>query len=1230
MSTDIRLVRLCRKTIDRAASAAKETYDGNRYFLTDYFDTMYVEKKEVADSFANIMGIGIEYDYENETTVQGYTLYCSEEMIERYENNPPRIYRKDAFAVDASMKNLGIIYTYISPETMARMAYSIKEMWNEEDGIIMQPFLDDIYAALDSFHNEYENDIFVARVYIMLSAGDFAVVIRSKMPETIYRIATYLRKREAGVKSGEKIAESSFVLYKTYTLLAMEADAWEQKADNETSENRFIVRGCYSNSYWRDQDEIKCYLDKRHKDNTRNQNDAKNQDNTRNKNYIKGLQRLNGRYDFSVQITEQEFWELMPSLVAVKQGIPIHVQNGQKDSSSDIVRYIKYLIENRYLSYINERYLLADMYADIGRQKTDISQSVLLKTELVNTEYSRLFDSNKEKVKELLKLQEKAAEEAQKIRGYRKKINQYIWMLKKQIMMCQGINELSDVRIYAEILMEQIETVLRTALVYIRVCGEYGNGADLDFLEASLRRAVTTIDCYAGYIRNNNMQALQTPNYNIESAAGMEKILIGYSEWLWKLTGCYHYTTQRKEEKKEFLPVVVPDIQDQEVNVEVLFPDGNAEEWEVERKVREEIRRTCKGYEIEKYFMIIGSTTLDEISNVPVMITALAHEIAHQFRYESREDRNKTLMNVAVQKYMEGVAQELANYIEADMGEIAEENIELRQMLSHSLSIAYMKYWEGEQGQREEMMHAPLQIFGRMLKNDLQNIIEAWRSEEKLWKRIEDYIKELHYNAVFEGSAYQEKLAELRELREEWEDFINGKGTMEAVTMSDRLTKWAFEIAWLVAWEVAGISEAEKEEKYRMPVITSDTVYQREWEKVYGESSSKDIKRIYREFYRFSCWMVGYTEKSVPQRQNAVALSDRLDIFRDTFYEEMKNTWENTMEQTKNLYDYGETEISQTELLGVPTYHYWNRIGRCLGLSQRDKTWFLEYVKKGVMDGDGDSLQLFIKLYREETADLFMCNIMNMEAEAYVNLAASLFIKNAEYRQYDIERLFRVLYVKWCCKIGISENESRMAYGALCCRLVQNTYLQFVKIWNMQGKPRCNLNEGEYQKITWNGGKGEEQDELLNTIEKIQSAILTVQKELKRSLQGEKKKEALEQLAYIMRIYDILWVLVADVENMASQLQTQTGMKEDLMRGISEQEELYTTWKNNKTDMEIQIIASIGEEISKELKNIDAFIGLSKNTVLNKKCIELLVKLYYSNKIRNSQTNIKRGRKNED
>lgn len=1227
MSTDIRLVRLCRKTIDRVCETEQKSNDVKSFFLTDYFDTMYVERKKTTESFAEMMGIGTGYSYENETTVQSYTLYCSKEMQKEYEEKEN--YRGNAFDGDSSMKNLGIIYTYISPETLARMDYSSESIWNEKEGMIMKPFLDDIYEAIDSFKDKHKEAVFVARVYVMLSAGDFAVVVRSKTPETIYHMATYLRKREAGVRSGEGVKKFSFVLYKTYTLLAMEADAWKQGEEHKASENKFIVRGCYSNSYWRDQDEIKQYLAERHRDNAEEQENAAEQNSPNDKDYIKGLQRLNGRYDFSTQITEQEFWELMPDIVRVKQEIAIGRENHQENNASDVVQYIKHLIENRYLSYINERYLLADACADIGKDVSNVSRKVLLKEVLANGDYSRLFDNNKEKAKQLLELQEKTAEEIQKVKGYRKKIGQYIRMLKKQIIMCQSINELSDVRIYAEILMEQIETVLRTARVYIKVCENCGNGDGLDLLEESLQRAVTTIDCYAGYIRNNNMQALQTPNYNIESAAGMEKTLIGYSEWLWKLTDYYHYENQPQKEKKKFLPVVVPDIHDQEVNVEVLFPEGNAGDWKNEQKAYNE----CKDYPVEKYFMIIGSTTLEELSNIPVMMTALAHEIAHQFRYESREDRNKALMDIMVRKYMEGVAVGLASYIETDMGEAGEENTELRRILTESLSEAYKKCWENGYGSQEEMIQAPLQVFGRLLEDDLQELIAAWKSKDGLWDRITNYIKELQYNAVLESGTCQGQIVQLHKLYEKWQGYIaspRGRNKIQEDSRKseydilEKITDWAFQTAWLVARETIAVSEEEKKGKYCIPVI-KDINYMEEWERVYGNNPSKDIKRIYREFHRFSYWLEGYITENVA-RQRTVMLADRLKIFEGAFYENMKDKWRTVMERAEYLYDAGETEVKQADMLGVPTYRFWNRMGRYLGLSQSDRTWFLKYVKEGVVSGDEVGMRLFVKLYREETADLFMCNILNMSPKAYVNLATSLFISNADYPKYNIERLFRVLYTKWCCKEGADETSDRIQYGKLCCGLVYNIYLQFAKMRNAYDGVNQWSTE-RYQNMTWNGQKGAGQERLLDNIEHIQDEIWYFKDKLE---QKRMDQETLERLRYILRMCNILWDLVADMEDMISQLMAQDGIREDMMRGVGQQERLLNEMKENNSDKEIRAIANMGEAISKELENMDAFIGLSRNADINKKCTELLLKLYYSNKLRNAQMNITRSGTDED
>lgn len=85
------------------------------------------------------------------------------------------------------------------PEVLRRMEYK-EGVPTSSNGIVLKPFLDDLYEIVNDFAKSYGNDEMVFRIYEVLSAGDFAVVIRSKHPKTSFELSSSIRKRVAGVK----------------------------------------------------------------------------------------------------------------------------------------------------------------------------------------------------------------------------------------------------------------------------------------------------------------------------------------------------------------------------------------------------------------------------------------------------------------------------------------------------------------------------------------------------------------------------------------------------------------------------------------------------------------------------------------------------------------------------------------------------------------------------------------------------------------------------------------------------------------------------------------------------------------------------------------------------------------------------------------------------------------------------------------------------------------------
>lgn len=168
----------------------------------------------------------------------------------------------------------------------------------------------------------------------------------------------------------------------------------------------------------------------------------------------------------------------------------------------------------------------------------------------------------------------------------------------------------------------------------------------LRLIEDYLRESVDALDAFSRYIRNNNLQTLQAPNYNIESNTSMEKILIAFSEYAFMIIEDYidcNTVCLKREDlpAKRYIPVVVPNLGKKQVSVEVMFP-----EWNIYRN------QDFKNH-VQKYLLIVTCPTVKELGNVPIIAASLLHEIAHQFRYESREIRNDSILRYVLMDFFE-------------------------------------------------------------------------------------------------------------------------------------------------------------------------------------------------------------------------------------------------------------------------------------------------------------------------------------------------------------------------------------------------------------------------------------------------------------------------------------------------------------------------------------------------------------------------------------------------
>lgn len=310
---------------------------------TDYFDCLVAKERKLSDTFSSIMNLEQDDIVKNDTAMQSYTLYFSKDMEQICDADMSLSPFKQNELNGNAMPFLSIIQIHITTESLRRIKL------DDSVDIIMQ-YQKDIADVLNGFKEENQ-DIFIYRIYKILSAGDFAVVVRSRLPETSFKISTLIRCRMAGVRCDNgKMKAGRWALYKTYTLLAFDETLINSNLnEQEQRPGKFIIRGCYSCRYWAEETIKNTYKEEQ-------------------------VDSLNGRYDFSVQISENEFYEIYDYIKNYRR--TEEIEQDKLDEMTPVQAFLAALCQKQYLSYINIRYLIPKV--DENYRRTTGSKAVVI------------------------------------------------------------------------------------------------------------------------------------------------------------------------------------------------------------------------------------------------------------------------------------------------------------------------------------------------------------------------------------------------------------------------------------------------------------------------------------------------------------------------------------------------------------------------------------------------------------------------------------------------------------------------------------------------------------------------------------------------------------------------------------------------------------------------------------------------------------------------------------
>lgn len=1215
MESEIRIIKLDRKALqnsiipNESSNSSKQTENEKKalqkqtFFATDYFDSLSVTKRNLNTPLVSLMDYSAEENStEGETSSQSYALYCSEKMKNKYECNAQRqlsIHRDNPFEnsktgePNIELPYLSIIQIHITPEIFRRIAYGINDLW-EKNNIILEPFLNDLYDIIDKYGEKTDKTAFVYRIYQLLSAGDLAIVIKSKYPTTPFEISSRIRARKVKSEDGT----SQWTLYKTYTLFAIECgvdlSSYYEIAKDDKCTTKVVIRGCYSCKYWNEQPTLQ----------------GKNPDMSKKDWEQFGL---NGEYDFSIDLTMEEFAQFYP---IIQQYKGLSCSDAHAKSLSNKVAYLKELLKKGYLSYINERYLLSDMNANVESEYCD-SNNICLDNE--SLQWNTLAEENNQCINDLIAKFEGISSETIRLRDAHKNLEQYFKLMKRQILSCIALNQTSDTRIYVREISKQLNIALNSIDIYRKIIIDEKNTAMIDIMVKNIKNVVHMIDCYTAYIRNNNLQSLQTPNCNIESSMNIEKILIGYNEYLKHIIrNCPHPNENDNDNlKREYFPIIIPDLHYMDISVQILFPEGFSLRWETEPKQRE-------------FLMIVESPTLAELGDTPIFMALLFHEMAHQLRYKKREERNSFLLDMLVETYASLIASNIAEDVCQTL--CCKEVIHvLFTMLKNGFKNAILPELKAylDKKENEGKWKAPLLYFRNTILRLLEDFSRSWQYQAKLEDNMKYFMKSLQKIGHLCKEPQFKYMSKI-------ETIINNEHTNNEIQsdkewhkIRKKLIQYAFVIVGLSVYDIIGtdtiaemdwLLQEEKVEEWINNDSTTEWSYGQLWEKLKkGTKDNTAIEKISwlkSAFDNLGRYFEAPTELEC--QNNFKCWGKILELVYETACSEWKRIETDYADSiTGNKPKPSNTDKTMT----AEIYRSWSLVGRYLGIdhpmSESSKKFSKMFQNEWVAHFEREKLLQKIDIYREVTADMFMYTLMNMKPFTYVNLAASI-IPSINLDGSNLERIITVLYI-----MSDGQNESKESNQNEKQNDKKTDFNEIiVEVWNEFIKYCKNMleqdNSSHFIEIF------SQLEDCKNTYSKKKIYTKKAQDELENKIMVAAQNSNDNQKMILIHIKKIFYLLcsISDAQkNCINALESQKLMKDDYICGKHYWQELRCKLKDS-SDSIVKKAMELSESNQFFLRNRHYQTGVVDDGKLNEENIQFLLRSYYSQRITDSRKDI--------
>lgn len=981
-----------------------------RYFVTDYFDSIRVEKLDLNSTMlAECLGIKRQANEKMGVSHQRYCLWSEEDSGENDFFDDP-----DEYPV------LTVIQLFVNPNVYQA------ETFGDGDGFTGENWLKRLNQFIEKRVNSDRKVKW--KVYQLLTAGDFAVIVRSKKVHDAYDICTLIRGIRLSAKGTD--LEAAFYSYSICGIL--DNNLWGDAPENLPRhwnkylepEDQVVIRIKYAQLF----------------------RGKLPENSVLKKELLAEGVHLLGRYDHQIIFSSEEFQLLYPYLRQYKFEDGIVREDNTGDIGSSKVRMLIEMMQKRYISYMNERLLLK--YAEDPFLENAQIESWELEC---RGEWKSLYKINRQRIERIKKKISRLEEKAQRYYQSARNLKEYIRLEGRLCRVLYEINKLQELRISTARLLRQYENMVNSLESYLEKISEYRGNDYADVIEENLRHGIGALEIFTRYIRNVNLQTVQTPNYDLQTNMCAEKILLAYSQFLEpymvKKTSPYYLS-------ETLFPIIVPNMSVRDLSVVVLFDDGYSTDEEEETQK----------------LMVVYSPTFSFLYETCFQIPAVFHEIAHQFKYEEREKRNDCLKRYVLKYFLYSVIIDLLN-------EGEQHDFKNSAVVKELIDVVYDRVLTHLLGAGDEKLR--LQVFEGVLAEELDAFCKCAKWQEKLPAvQVKKYLEKTKGNiqeyddhileSLHEIEACLHKMEEKEsriaekaelsacddriDLQRQLKGLMKGLKNLQERQIRDCLTKElkaaAEDMSASKSDEAAEIEALckEYEKLWSSSAMGSDeagkhafelwNTYEKEHaadtKDVMWNRHRKQIVHLLKGYHNVNAAYFGF-DSAVENIPEAVSVKEKYQfmhrIKRLRLFDNMCEVLCQEMEARLKSYALERRDVLDWNTVSVPIERL-NYITKEIRL--RGKSGMCQAVQRAFSCHQEFETKAFvwqkIELYREMTSDLFMCAMMNLDIFGYLVVVTEI-LKFGENNWWPQEQ--RVSLVLQCLneKDSLGSHDDKREFG---------------------------------------------------------------------------------------------------------------------------------------------------------------------------------------------------------